>query len=393
MTLLRILHTPDDLKRAAAASLARDYGSELLDGLRQHSRRLTAGALTICLPRDFGFCYGVDRAVRYAYQTRARHPDKRIFMASAIVHNPEVNGALRAQGVRFLTDPGESPASVTADDVVIVPAFGLPVTELARFDRVGCTVVDTTCGSVINVWKHVRRLAEDGFTVVVHGKIRHEETQATISRVAAVPGAAYLVVRNLEEAAVLAAVLRGEADAGGLRERLASAAAPHFDPGRHLARIGLANQTTMVASESLAIGDLLKQAMAVRVGPEQLDAHFRAFETICSATQDRQDAVLELLADTPLDLMLALGGYDSSNTIALARLCEPRLPTYHIDDASCLVSRDWIRHQPVGAGGPATTAGWLPDRPAITVGLTAGASTPDGAVGAVITRLQHLAGF
>jgi 4-hydroxy-3-methylbut-2-enyl diphosphate reductase len=391
MPLLRILRNPEDLKRAAEASLDRDYRSPLLEDIRRHGHRRTLGRLTVCLPEEFGFCYGVDRALSYAYQTRRRFPDRRLFMASAIVHNPHVNDLLRAQGIRFLSDAGESPDRVGAEDVVIVPAFGLPVSELACYDRLGCTIVDTTCGSVINVWKHVRRLADEGFTVVLHGKARHEETRATISRVEEVPDAHYVIVRNLDETVVVCGCIRGEIGAGEFLERQGAAVSRGFDPQRHLTRIGLANQTTMMASESLEIGEMLRAAMLARVGPNRVAGHFRAFETICSATQDRQDAVLALLEEEPLALMLVVGGYDSSNTIQLARLCRDRLPTYHIVDADCLVGRTEIRHQPA-AGGPERMArDWLPGAGPIMVGITAGASTPGDALARVIDRLDTLA--
>ena len=385
-----------DLKDAVAGDLAAAYHSALVDQVRENGYVWRMGRLTVHLAREFGFCYGVDRAVDYAYQTRRRFPDKRVFLTGEIIHNPHVNDQLRDKGIRFLSDPGEHASALGPDDVVILPAFGVSVTEMARLDALGCTLVDTTCGSVLNVWKNVRRYAQDGFTAVIHGKVHHEETWATASQTTRYPAGRYLVVRDEAEAAMVCDYIRQGGDRQQFIAHFGDAASPGFDPDRDLSRIGCANQTTMLMSESLRIGEMLREAMADRYGAAELADRFRAFDTICSATQERQDAVVALLDAEPLDLALVIGGYNSSNTCNLARICADRVPTFHIAEPACLVSAEAIRHRPIGVPSTqvvpeATSGNWLPAGP-VNLGLTAGASTPNSIVGEVIERLERLAG-
>jgi len=385
-----------DMKAAVAADLATAYHSALVDDVREHGFVRQNGRLTVHLAREFGFCYGVDRAVDYAYQTRKRFPHQRVFLTGEIIHNPDVNARLRAQGIRFLSDPGEESAALGADDVVILPAFGVSIGEMAQLSSQGCTLVDTTCGSVLNVWKNVKRYAQDGFTSVIHGKVHHEETRATASQATQYPGGHFLIVRDEEEAELVCAFIRRGGDRAAFLERFGGAMSPGFDPVEHLQRIGCANQTTMLMTESLKIGEMFGRAMAERYGEGELPQRFRAFDTICSATQERQDAVVALLDAHPLDLVVVIGGYNSSNTCNLARICAARVPTFHIAEPDCLVSGDEIRHRPIGqpTGAPVperANRGWLPSGP-LTVGLTAGASTPNSVVGQVIERLEFLAG-
>jgi 4-hydroxy-3-methylbut-2-enyl diphosphate reductase len=332
--------------------------------------------------------------VDYAYQTRKKFPDKRVFLTGEIIHNPHVNDQLRTRGIRILTDPGEDQASLGPDDVVILPAFGVSVGELAQLEEQGCTLVDTTCGSVLNVWKNVRRYAQDGFTSVIHGKVHHEETRATASQATQYPNGHFLIVRDETEAEIACAFIRRGGDRAAFISRFSHALSPGFDPDQHLARIGCANQTTMLMTESLKIGEMFRRAMAARFGDAELPARFRAFDTICSATQERQDAVVTLLDRHPLNLVVVIGGYNSSNTCNLARICAERLPTFHIADPGCLVSGTEIRHRPTGAPSTAEVAelvsrNWLPAGP-VSIGLTAGASTPNNIVGQVIERLGEL---
>ena len=376
-----------DMKGAVAAVLAENYHSHLVEDVKANDYTYASGRLTVHLAREFGFCYGVDRAVDYAYQTRTRFPDRRVFLTGEIIHNHHVNEKLRAMGVRFLSDDGESIEALGPDDVVILPAFGVTVQLLQQLDSLGCTLVDTTCGSVLNVWKNVKRYADRGFTSVIHGKVWHEETQATASQAVA-NGGAYLVVFDAEQTAEVCAFIRHGGDAERFMERFNGAMSVGFDPGRDLQHIGVANQTTMLMSESLAIADTLKTAMSDRWGVDALGAHFVAFDTICSATQDRQDAVVTLLRDKPVDLVLVIGGYNSSNTVNLVRICAESRPTFHIADPDCLESREAIRHRPVGSKVEVTTRGWLPASGTLSVGLTSGASTPDNLMGATIERLQ-----
>lgn len=387
-----------DMKAAVADALAADYHSAIVDRLKAADFRHTAGRVTVHLAREFGFCYGVDRAVDYAYQARKRFGDRNVFLTGEIIHNPHVNDKLRASGIRFLSDAGESVDALTPEDVVILPAFGVTVQDLDRFVGIGCTLVDTTCGSVLNVWKNVARYAQDGFTSVIHGKVHHEETRATASQALKFPDGRYLVVFDRDEASAVCDYIRHGGDRAAFLERFGQAASAGFDPDRHLERIGLANQTTMLMSESLEIGEMFRDAMRDRYGKGVLADHYREFDTICSATQERQDAVIALLDEHQLDLMLVVGGYNSSNTCNLANICAARVPTYHIAEPECIASADTIRHRPVTQPvsptrkvGEVTATGWLPpDRP-IVVGLTAGASTPNNIIGAVVERLDRFA--
>ena len=377
-----------DLKDAVAGQLAESYHSALVASVKEAGYVYRAGRLTLRLAREFGFCYGVDRAVDYAYQARTRFPDRTVYLTGEIIHNPHVNDRLRGLGIRFLSDPGESLEALAEDSVVILPAFGVTIAMLQRLSDRGCTLVDTTCGSVLNVWKNVRRYAQDGFTAIIHGKYWHEETEATASQALQYPGGRYLVVYDRDEAAAVCEFIRTGADAPALTSRFARAASTGFDPVRDLARIGLANQTTMLSTESLAIGEMFRAAMRDRYGDTDLPNRYRAFDTICSATQDRQDAVIELLAGHPLDLMIVIGGYNSSNTANLARICAERLPTYHVAEPGCLRSPAAIRHRPLGGHDEILTGNWLPPGP-VRIGLTAGASTPDNLVAAVIETLDR----
>ena len=375
-----------DLKHAVAGMLADNYHSSIVQQIKGDDFTHHAGRLTVHLAREFGFCYGVDRAVDYAYQTRERFPDRRVYLTGEIIHNPHVNDKLRAMGIRFLTDAGEQAETLTADDVVILPAFGVTVSMLEQFSRRGCTMIDTTCGSVLNVWKNVRRYAEGGYTSIIHGKVWHEETQATASQ-AVEYGGKYLVVFDRPETEVVCDYIRRGGDRESFLRRFAKATSAGFDPDRDLQRIGLANQTTMLMTESLEIGEMIRAAVRDRYDDASLAEHYQAFDTICSATQDRQDAVVALLREHPVDLMIVIGGYNSSNTANLARMCHESRPTFHIADPDCLVSASEIRHRPVGAKTEVTATGWLPPRGPVSIGLTSGASTPDNLVGAVINRL------
>jgi 4-hydroxy-3-methylbut-2-en-1-yl diphosphate reductase len=259
---------------------------------------------------------------------------------------------------------------------------------LRQLERRGCTLIDTTCGSVLNVWKNVRRYCEEGYTSVIHGKAWHEETQATASQ-ALDNGGRFLVVLDRQEATVVGEYIRHGDDPAAFLARFSAAASDGFDPACDLRRIGLANQTTMLMSESLAIGEMLKAAMVGRYGEADLAEHFRAFDTICSATQDRQDAVVTLLEQNPVNLMIVIGGYNSSNTYNLARICAKLRPTFHIADPDCLISAAEIRHRPVGQGAEVTSRDWLPATGDVSIGLTSGASTPDNLVGAALARLTE----
>jgi len=382
------------LKGAIEGALTADYHSRVVDAIRAAGYVLRVGDLTFRLAGEFGFCYGVDRAVEYAYETRTKFPGKRTFLVGEIIHNPHVNHKLEAMGVQFLHRPegGEFDfGAVTPDDVVILPAFGVTVRDFERLRAIGCVLVDTTCGSVLNVWKRVESYARDGFTAVVHGKNYHEETKATSSQVTKHAGGKFVVVRDMTEARVVCEYIEGRGTRDGFIERFAEKMSPGFDPDRDLERVGVANQTTMLSGESLAIAAEIGKSMARRWGEASLEQHFRTFDTICSATQERQDAVLKLIA-APLHLMVVIGGYNSSNTTHLAAICQQKVPTYHIADATCIdPDTGAIRHRPVGEHDEIRHARWLPDG-AVTIGVTAGASTPNNKIGETIERIAALRG-
>ena len=383
------------MKAAVADELAAAYHSKIVDEVRASGFTRRTGRLTIHLAREFGFCYGVDRAVDYAYQARHRFPDRNVFLTGEIIHNPHVNDRLRAAGIRFLSDPAEADVALGPDDVLIIPAFGASMADMARFEQQGCTLVDTTCGSVLNVWKNVRRYAQGGFTSIIHGKVKHEETRATASQALRYEGGHYLVVLDRDEARIVCDFIRGQGDSAALLDRFRGAVSPGFDPERHLQHVGCANQTTMLMTESLEIGEMFREAMRERYGDAELAPRFRAFDTICSATQERQDAVLQLLDTEALDLMIVVGGNNSSNTVNLARICAARVPTFHVAEPACLEA-GVIRHRPIGLPSTADapeqgTPGWFPAAGPVRVGLTAGASTPNNIVGQVIERLESIA--
>ncbi|HSD32362.1 MAG TPA: 4-hydroxy-3-methylbut-2-enyl diphosphate reductase [Gemmatimonadales bacterium] len=383
------------LKDAIEGALTTDYHSRLVDAIRANDHTFVLGDLTFRLAREFGFCYGVDRAVEYAYEARSKFPERRAFLVGEIIHNPHVNSKLRAMGVEFLfRGPGGDFDfdQVTQSDVVILPAFGVTVQDFARLREVGCVLVDTTCGSVLNVWKRVESYARDGYTAAIHGKYFHEETKATASQVTKYPGGKYIIVRHMDEAREVCAFLEGTVKREQLLKRFAHAVSPGFDPDRDLVKIGVANQTTMLSHESLAIAGELQASVARRWGEAALADHFRTFDTICSATQDRQDAVLKLIEE-PLDAMVVIGGYNSSNTTHLAAICAARVPTFHIEDALCIDPQTGsIRYLPVGQREETRVEAWLPQGP-VRLGITAGASTPNNKIGETVERIAAMRGL
>jgi 4-hydroxy-3-methylbut-2-enyl diphosphate reductase len=382
--------------------IAADYRDLVVEAMRANDHVLTVGDVTVRLARELGFCYGVERAVDYAYQSRRKFPDRRIFLVGEIIHNPHVNRRLERMGITILQPTGDGGtgarfdyAHIGTDDVVVLPAFGVTVRDFEALRATGCIVVDTTCGSVLNVWKRVESYARDGFTALIHGKAVHEETRATASQVTRFAGGRYLVVRDMEEAQLVCDFVRGLGRGAvdpvveaGFAARLQPMASHGFEPARDLRRIGVANQTTMLARESLAIGEVVGQAMAEGFGEAYAAENFRTFDTICSATQDRQDAVRELLRE-PLDAMIVVGGFNSSNTISLAMLCAEQVPTFHVEDAAAIEPESGrVRFRPAGkVHREETAAAWLPPTGAAQVGVTAGASTPNNRIGEAVARI------
>ncbi|HEV7705142.1 MAG TPA: 4-hydroxy-3-methylbut-2-enyl diphosphate reductase [Gemmatimonadaceae bacterium] len=376
------------LKADVQETLATDYSGRLVDLLQTRGYALSAGDVTVRLAREFGFCYGVERAVEYAYQTRTKFPDRRILLVGEIIHNPHVNARLREMGIEILipSASGFDYSAITPADVVILPAFGVPMKDFQTLRALGCVTVDTTCGSVLNVWKRVDAYARDGLTSLIHGKHYHEETRATASQAETHAGAHWIVVRDMSEAQLVCAYIEGRGNREEFLARFAPAVSAGFDPDLHLRRIGVANQTTMLAKESLAIGEEIGNAIERARGADARAVDFRSFDTICSATQDRQDAVKELLAE-PLDVMVVVGGYNSSNTISLAAICAEHVTTYHIEDAEAIDSdRGTIRYKPIGRAEEVSDS-WMPAHGAVRIGLTAGASTPNNKIGDTVARV------
>ena len=382
------------LKAEIEGQLTADYHSSVVETMRARQHRLDVGPLSFRLAREFGFCYGVDRAVDYAYETRRKFPDRPLYLVGEIIHTPHVNQKLRDMGVRFLvrSEDGDFDFSgLGPEDVVIMPAFGVTMGDFERLRTIGCVLVDTTCGSVLNVWKRVESYARDGYTAIIHGKHYHEETKATASQVMKYPGGRYLVVLNMAEARIVCDFIEHGGDVAALAERFARAVSPGFEFERDLKRVGIANQTTMLSGESLAIADEVRRSMERRYGSDTVADHFRSFDTICSATQERQDAVLALIQE-PLDVMVVVGGYNSSNTCHLAALVHLKgVRIFHIEDAEGVdPAAGTIRHQPIGTKHEVISADWLGD--GRVIGITAGASTPNNKVGETIARICALAG-
>jgi 4-hydroxy-3-methylbut-2-en-1-yl diphosphate reductase len=383
-------------KAAVRQKLADDFHhSDVIRRIKSNDYRLDLGDISLHMAREMGFCYGVERTVQYAYETLEVHPDRNIYITDEIIHNPQVNEKLIDLGMKFLYGRyscGKQVEDLQPSDIVLIPAFGVPVADMAKLKDRGCILVDTTCGSVLNVWKNVERYAREGVTAIVHGKYSHEETRATISQVTKYPQGKYLVVKDIAETHVVCDFIRKGGDRAAFLERFRNSVSKDFDPERDLGRIGLANQTTMMSSESLEIQKLLRAAIVDRYGEGEIGRRFIAFDTICSATQDRQDTLSALLHSTKLDLVLVVGGFNSSNTSHLAELGSEKAPTYHVENEQGLVSADEIRYRDPKSGSVVTAHGWLsPGK--LSIGVTAGASTPDNIVGRVIERLLEIRGI
>jgi 4-hydroxy-3-methylbut-2-enyl diphosphate reductase len=382
------------LKRAVLPVLEGEYHSRIVDWLKQNGYRASADGLTLRLAEEFGYCYGVDRAVQYAYEARHKFPDRKLFLLGEIIHNPHVNERMREMGIEFLM-PGEGGrfdfGGVTSDDVVIIPAFGVTLHDFEELRQIGCLLVDTTCGSVLNVWKRVESYARDGYTAIIHGKYFHEESKATASQ-ASRYGGAYLIVKDLEEARAVGAYIARGGDRDEFLARFGHACSDGFDPDRDLLKVGVANQTTMLASETVEIAEEFRRAMTERYGVEALGAHYRHFDTLCSATQDRQDAVLKLMQSPP-DIMIVIGGYNSSNTNHLAQMCAQHTRTYHLEDATCIDPETrTITYKVVGTDRVVQDKDWLPAG-VVEIGITAGASTPNNKIGDTLERILATRGI
>ncbi|MFM7527388.1 MAG: 4-hydroxy-3-methylbut-2-enyl diphosphate reductase [Nodosilinea sp.] len=385
----RSLHHADNYFRrgfghgeVVATQMQSEYNSGLIQEIRDRHYSLTRGEVTIKLAEAFGFCWGVERAVAMAYETRKHFPTEQIWITNEIIHNPRVNQRLRDMQVAFIeVDKGEKDFSVVGQgDVVILPAFGASVQEMQLLNDKGCTIVDTTCPWVSKVWNTVEKHKKKDHTSIIHGKYNHEETIATSSF-----AGKYLIVLNLDQARYVADYILEGGDRQDFMDRFSRACSPGFDPDIDLERIGIANQTTMLKGETEQIGKLFEHTMLQKYGPQALNDHFLSFNTICDATQERQDAMFTLVEE-PLDLMVVIGGYNSSNTTHLQEIAVERgIPSYHIDSADRIGPGNRVEHKPLHRDLE-IQSDWLPDGP-ITVGITSGASTPDRVVEAVIDQI------
>ncbi len=375
------------------AQVLSHYRSDLVERIRRGGRMLSAGDLTVKLAKEFGFCYGVERAIDLAYAARKVFPDQPIYILGEIIHNPEVNDQIRAMGIKSLSGKEKDAdiGDLKKDDIVIIPAFGTEVSMRRQLEAKGCRFVDTTCGDVMSVWKRVRQYSQDKVTSIIHGKAWHEETKATSSQAMASGGGHYLVVFTLAETDCVCDYIVNGGDKAAFLEKFKGAYSDGFDPELHLNAIGVANQTTMLRGETEEVQRRLRRAMVQRYGEAEIDRHFRFFDTICGATQDRQDA-LENLLQEPLDLLLVIGGYNSSNTSHLAEMGEAKLPTYFVKNAAKMKSDKLIVHYNQQRHEEVETRDWLPKGP-VTVGITAGASCPNNLIEDAIRRLFELRGI
>lgn len=385
------LRRPDVMEQVKAQVLTH-YRSDLVDRLRATGKVTSENAqMTIKLAKEFGFCYGVERCIDLAYAALKVFPDKPLYILGEIIHNPEVNDQIRDMGIRFLSGPNKVADidDLGADDVVIIPAFGTEVATLEKLKAKGCQFVDTTCGDVMSVWKRVRNYAKEEVTSIIHGKAYHEETKATSSQATSKKGH-YLVVLTLEDTDYVCDYIENGGDKKEFLKKFEGAFSEGFDPDQHLKAVGVANQTTMMRGETEEVQNRIKAAIERKFGAAKVDSHFRFFDTICGATQERQDA-LDVLLKKPMDLLLVIGGYNSSNTAHLAEMGESVLPTYFIKNATEMADASLIRHWNQHTNQVDETHDWLPDG-TLTIGVTAGASCPNNLIEDVICRLLELRG-
>ncbi len=388
------VRTPEVMARVQA-QVETHYRSAIVDKIRAQGGQFTIGNTTIRLAKQFGFCYGVERAIDLAYAARKVFADKKLYLIGEIIHNPEVNRQLREMGVEFLPNPvpEERIRQLSPDDVVIVPAFGAETMTMRQIEEQGCSVVDTTCGDVMSVWRRVRDYAKRGFTSIIHGKAAHEETRATSSRALdAGDNGHYLVILTLADCDYVCDYIRHGGDKAALLARFAGAHSVGFDPDVHLRRVGVANQTTMLKSETEELQRRIAQAVLDRDGPELAKENFVYFDTICGATQERQDALFDMLRE-PMDLLLVVGGYNSSNTTHLVEIGEEQLPTFFIRDHERLKSLEEIVHFDLHAKEEKTSyAQTLLGKEKAVIGITAGASCPNNLIEETILRVFELRG-
>jgi len=382
---------------AVQAQVLSHYRSELVERVRANGGVLSADGLTVKLAKEFGFCYGVERAIDLAYAAQnyfSEHsPNTPIYLLGEIIHNPEVNDQIRNMGIQIISakPTDEEVSRLQSGDAVIIPAFGTEVSTRKKLETKGCMLVDTTCGDVMSVWKRVRQYSKEHVTSIIHGKAKHEETKATTSQARAYGSGHYLVVFNLDETDYVCNYILCGGEKEEFLKKFEGAYSAGFDPDLHLQAVGVANQTTMLRGETEEVQRRFKAAMEKKYGAANLEKHFRFFDTICGATQDRQDALQKLLSE-PLNLLVVIGGYNSSNTSHLAEMGEAKLPTYFVKNAGKMVSDKLIVHYHQHLHQEVETQNWLPSGQ-ITVGVTAGASCPNNLIADTIRRLFELRGI
>ena len=368
-----------------ATQLQSEFQSNLIQEIRNSNYTLNRGDVTIQLAQAFGFCWGVERAVAMAYETRQHFPTEHIWITNEIIHNPSVNKRMQEMQVEFIPviDKVKDFSVVGSGDVVILPAFGASVQEMQILNDKGCQIVDTTCPWVSKVWNTVEKHKKGDYTSIIHGKYKHEETVATSSF-----AGKYLIVLNLQEAEYVINYILNGGNRQEFLAKFAKACSAGFDPDQDLERVGIANQTTMLKDETEKIGKMLERTMMQKYGPAELNQHFQNFNTICDATQERQDAMLELVEEK-VDLMIVIGGFNSSNTTQLQQIAFDRdIPSYHIDCVERIQSINNIEHRQL-TGELAITENWLPVGK-IKVVVTSGASTPDQVVEDIIEKIFAL---
>jgi len=401
-----------DVKRGVEQDMREQFGSSLMNEMKEDPNYvLQKDGVEFYLAKDHGFCWGVERSINLAYSAVETFPDKNIHITNELIHNPMVNDKLHTKNVNFIekdADNGKDFSKIEEGDVVMLPAFGATLDEMKELDKKNVKVVDTTCPWVAKVWSTVHTHQVRGLTSVIHGKYAHEETMATKSMCET-----YICVKNMEEAEYLADFIltakEGDGKAEALMAKFSKACSPHFDPHVHLKKIGLANQTTMYKKETRAIGQLLQKVMMKTYGPDLINEHYYEFDTICDATQVRQDAVDELcnMHDDPdkpnLDFILVVGGFDSSNTAHLLEIPHMRgVPSFHINTADCISAENSIRHRTID-GEIVEDETFLQDgmiwttddegartKKTLRVGVTSGASTPDKEVQDALGRVMML---
>nr|AIJ28531.1 4-hydroxy-3-methylbut-2-enyl diphosphate reductase [Fischerella sp. ATCC 43239] len=373
-------------KVEATERLHFEYQSDLIQQIRENGYKLQRGDVTIRLAEAFGFCWGVERVIALTYETRKQFPTERIWITNEIIHNPTVNQNLTEMQIEFIpmNEEGQKDFTViTEQDVVILPAFGATIQEIQLLNTIGCTIVDTTCPWVSKVWNSVEKHKKHSYTSIIHGKYKHEETIATSSY-----ADKYLIILNLQQAKYVCDYILNGGDREEFLSKFAGSYSLGFDPDTDLERIGIANQTTMLKRETEQIGKLFERTLMGRYGPSQINNHFLSFNTICDATQERQDAMFKLVEEK-IDLMVVVGGFNSSNTTHLQEIAlKYGIPSYHIDSVERLGPGNRIQHKKLHSNLE-VVEDWLPPGQ-IVVGITSGASTPDNIVSNVIEKIFEI---